>query len=298
MANVTDVVYRDMLVREGKPDVFWTEFVSCDGLLSNGRERLMPDLAFNETQRPIVAQFFTSKPDNMRECARMAKEMGFDGVDVNMGCPEKSIQKQGAGAACMKDPDNAVAVIEAAIEGADGLPISVKTRIGYNKDEIDTWIPVLLKTGIQALTIHLRTKKEMSKVPAHWERMSDIVELRNKLNPNILIIGNGDLLTKSHGREKVSDTGCDGVMIGRGLFHNYRLFSEKSSPTMEERVRAAIHHTQDFQKAFEGKKPFEIMKKHYKAYISGFPEASEKREQLFKANTYDEAISILQIFLK
>jgi tRNA-dihydrouridine synthase len=183
MADVTDCAFRKMIAQYGKPDVLWTEFVSSDGLCSPGREVLKRDLEYGEGERPIVAQLFTSHPEKMFEAAKLVKELGFDGLDINMGCPDKSVEKQGAGAAHMKDPERAKEVIKAAQEGASGIPVTVKTRIGYNKDEIDTWIPELLSCGLPVLTVHLRTRKEMSDVPAHWDLMKRVVELRNKLSP-------------------------------------------------------------------------------------------------------------------
>ncbi|MDP3956656.1 MAG: tRNA-dihydrouridine synthase family protein, partial [bacterium] len=207
LANVTDVVFREIIARHGKPDVFYTEFVSADGLCSKGREILLRDLKYTENQRPIVAQFFTSRPENMFKAASLARELGFDGVDINMGCPDRSVVKQGAGAALIKNPVLAKEIIVAAKEGARfprqgsgqarqaDLPVSVKTRIGFNKIEIDTWIPALLETGIAAVAVHLRTVKEMSKVPSHWETLKQIVEIRSALKKDTLIIGNGDAMT-------------------------------------------------------------------------------------------------------
>ena len=182
LANVTDVAFREIIAKYGRPDVFFTEFVSADGLCSKGREVLLRDLRYTENQRPIVAQFFGANPEHIKKCAELAVELGFDGVDINMGCPDKAVLKQGAGAALIKNPKLAAEIIEAAMEGARsassgqaGIPVSVKTRIGYNKIEIEEWVPMLLKTGIVALVLHLRTMKEMSKVPAHWEVLKRVV---------------------------------------------------------------------------------------------------------------------------
>src|SRR5690606_17007359 len=155
----------------GKPDIFWTEFVSADGLASIGREKLLIDFIYSKNERPIIAQIFGAKKDNIKETAKLCKELGFDGIDINMGCPDRAIEKQFCGSAMIKYPELAKEIIQSAREGAGGLPISVKTRIGYNKNEIETWIPTLLSQNISALTVHLRTRKEMSNVPAHWELM-------------------------------------------------------------------------------------------------------------------------------
>jgi tRNA-dihydrouridine synthase len=180
MADVTDRAFRALIAKYGKPDVIWTEFVSADGLFLGGKDALINDLAFSEIERPIVAQFFTNKPEMMRKAAELAVDLGFDGVDINMGCPDKSVEKQGAGAALIKNPKLAQEIILAAKAGAkkDGknLPVSVKTRIGYNKNELEAWLPALLETSPDVVTIHCRTRKEMSDAPARWEHIRRAVE--------------------------------------------------------------------------------------------------------------------------
>jgi tRNA-dihydrouridine synthase len=175
MANVTDSVFRALFAKYGKPDVTWTEFVSADGLISPGRKVLLKDLEYSEKERPIVAQLFTGHPDAMKKAAALAKKLKFDGVDINMGCPDRSVEKQGGGAAHIKDPKMAIKVLNAAREGAKGLPVSIKTRIGYNAYDT-SWIKTLFEQKLPALTVHLRTRKEMSNVPAHWELMPEIVK--------------------------------------------------------------------------------------------------------------------------
>ncbi len=191
MEDVTDFAFREMFARYAKPDILYTEFTSCDGLISAGREKVENDLLYSESQRPIVAQLFTSKPENMYKSCLIVKELGFDGVDINMGCPDKSIEKQMCGASLIKNKELAIELIDSV--NKVGLPVSVKTRIGYNKEEINTWIKTLLLKKPKALTIHLRTRKEMSKVPANWEHMKKIIEIRDEISPETLIIGNGDV---------------------------------------------------------------------------------------------------------
>jgi len=166
MDEVTDAAFRQILAKYGKPDVMWTEFVSCDGLCSRGRENLLIDLQYKNNERPIIVQIFGNDPDLFFATAQLLRKMKFDGIDINMGCPEKSICKNGKGAAMIKDPANARACIRATIEGG-GLPVSVKTRIGFSQDELDNWLPELLKEDLSAVVIHARTRKEMSKVPAN-----------------------------------------------------------------------------------------------------------------------------------
>lgn len=296
MANVTDVAFRAMFAKYGKPDVTWTEFVSADGLVSPGREVLLRDLEFSKVEKPIVAQLFTGHPDKMLEAAKLVKKLGFDGLDINMGCPDRSVEKQGGGATMIKDQKSALAVLEAAREGS-GLPVSIKTRIGYNKNEIKEWIQFLLKQKLPALTVHLRTRKEMSDVPAHWDFMSEIVKMRDELSPETLIIGNGDVASVVEAKIKIKETGCDGVMIGRGIFGNPWLFSEKiATPT--EKLKALVEHTKLFEKKLGDVKNFAVMKKHFKAYVSGWEGAKELRVKLMETENGREVDKVVKEYLK
>jgi len=330
MADVTDCAFRQIICKYGKPDVFWTEFVSADGLAHpDAREKLLIDLKFEKNEHPIVAQIFGSNADNIREAAKLCAELGFDGVDINMGCPDKSIEKQGAGASSMKDPAHAREIIRAAKEGAPNIPISVKTRIGYNKNEIETWIPEILKEGVAVLTVHLRTRKEMSLVPAHWDLMPSIVAIRDKIAPETLIIGNGDVLNLEDGKKKCLETGCDGAMLGRAIFGNPWLFSEQKSqehiskstnnfflkifsarpsrpaqgfsqyvPSISEKLRVMVEHTKLFEELLGKHKNFAIMKKHYKAYCNDFRGAKELRVKLMEAENSSEVEKVVNEFLK
>lgn len=299
LANVTDAAFRRIIAKYGKPDFIYTEFVSADGLLlahEEGRKKLLKDLEFDSSEKPIIAQFFTSTPKHMLEAAKLARELGFDGMDINMGCPDQSVLKQKAGAALMKDPKLARELIEAAKEGAGDLPVSVKTRLGFNKDELETWLPELLKAEPKHITLHLRTKKEMSKVAAHWDRAQRAVEIRDALNPKIPIFGNGDVRDLNDAREKVKETGVDGVMLGRAIFGNPWLFSEKV-PTLEEKLRVMVEHTRLFEELLGGIKSFSLMKKHYKAYVNGFEGAAELRGKLMEAVDAEEVAKITTNFL-
>ncbi len=288
MADVTDEAFRQIIAKHsrhgqvgGGPDVFWTEFVSADGLASGGREVLKRDLAYSHGEHPIVAQIFGSNPDNIFTAAKLCRELGFDGVDINMGCPDRSIEKQGAGAAHIKDPATAARVIAAAKAGTDGLPVSVKTRVGYNKIEIDTWIPFLLEQDLAALTVHARTRKEMSLVPARWEHVREAVKMRDKIGKATRIIGNGDVQDLVDAKKKALETGCDGVMLGRAIFGNPWLFdTNKDSLSIKEKLTVMVEHTKLFEECLGDIKSFAIMKKHYKAYVNGFDGAKELRMRL------------------
>lgn len=302
MADVTDAAFRQLITRYGKPDVMWTEFVSADGLASEqGREALLIDLKYSEAERPIVAQLFTSKPENMYKAAQLVKELGFDGLSINMGCPDKTIEKQGAGAALIKNPDRALEVIAAAKEGAGDLPVSIKTRLGYGKPEIEDWVPKLLSADIAALTMHGRTRKEMSKVPAHWDAIMRTVEIVRESGKQTLVIGNGDVKDLEDAQKKVKESGVDGVMLGRAIFGNPWLFDrgkDPSSITIQEKLEVMIEHTKLFEELLGEYKNFSIMKKHFKAYITGFDGAKELRIKLMEASSADEVEKVVGTFLR
>ena len=244
MADVTDAAFRRMIAKYsahrrkdgtvGGPDVMWTEFVSADGLMRatpEGKQKLMADLIYTAEERPIVAQLFSSNPEYMEQAAKLVMELGFDGIDINMGCPDRGIEKQGCGSAMIKNPERAKEIVLAAKRGAPTLPVSVKTRLGYNQDILEEWIPALLSVEPAVITVHARTRKEMSKVPARWERVKRAVEIRDvvqneewqKQHPEkhkTLIFGNGDVRSYADAEAKVRETGADGAMIGRAIFGN------------------------------------------------------------------------------
>ena len=197
--------------------------------LQKGKDKLLIDLKYSKKEHPIVAQLFGSHPENMRKAAEIVADLGYDGIDINMGCPDRAIEKQGAGAAHIKKPKLAREIIRAAIDGANGLPVSVKTRIGYNKDETETWIPEIISEDISAITIHARTRKELSKALANWERVKRVVEIVKKSGKEILVIGNGDVLNLEDGILKAKESGADGVMLGRAIFGNPWLFNSEKN---------------------------------------------------------------------
>jgi nifR3 family TIM-barrel protein len=307
MADVTDAAFRRVIAKYGKPDVMWTEFVSADGLVrapEEGRKKLLRDLLYSEPERPIIAQFFTSNPEYMKQAAKLAVELGFDGVDINMGCPDKSIEKQGAGAALIKTPKIAREVIKAAQEGVkeagSDIPVSVKTRIGFNTNELETWLPELLAENPAVITVHARTRKEMSKVPARWEHVKRAVEIRNELKKETLIFGNGDVVDLEDAHIKVKETGADGIMLGRAIFGNPYLFNKEKKMadlSIAERLGIMVEHTKLFNTLLGDIKSFAIMKKHYKAYIQGFDGAAELRNELMNTGSVTEVEAVIDSFL-
>ena len=311
MADVTDAAFRQIIAKYGKPDVMFTEFVSTDGLCSRGQKNLLIDLKYSPKERPIVAQIFGDKSENFFKTAKLLKKLGFDGIDINMGCPQKNIVKQGSCSALIKNPKLAQECILATMKGAPDLPVSVKTRIGYYQDELDTWLPALLETKPAAITIHARTAKEMSLMPAHWDKIKKAIEIRNNLKSETLILGNGDVKTIQEAKQKVEETGCDGVMIGRGIFGNPWLFNKKrkseivsaeggstSGGKKEKKIEVMLEHAQLYHKIFGKKKNFEIMKKHFKAYVSGFDGAKELRTRLMLCHNLKEVKQVIKEYKK
>jgi len=315
MADVTDAAFRRIICKYGKPDVFWTEFVSADGLVSERRKVLKNNLIFSKKparphdksgaggEKPIVAQLFSANPIKMRQASKYVASLGFDGIDINMGCPDKSIEKQCAGATMMKNPEKAREIIQAVKNGIKDakkkISVSVKTRIGYNKNQINEWIPFLLKQDIDALVIHARTRKEMSKVPARWEYVREVVEIRNRMRVKTKIIGNGDVRNIKHGRKLAKETGCDGIMIGRAIFGNPWLFSRsEKSHSIKQKLKVMLEHTKLFEKILGRHKNFAVMKKHFKAYVNGFNGAKELRMELMETKSSKEIEAIINKFLK
>ena len=308
MYDVTDAPFRKIIAKYSKKGkngvdyVTFTEFVSADGLCSDkGKTKLLKHLKFSGMERPIVAQIFGANPDNIREAAKLIQKLGFDGVDINMGCPDKAVIKQGAGAALIKNPKLARDIIAAAQAGADKIPVSVKTRIGYDKINTEKWVSALLEAKLAAITIHGRTKKEMSLAPAHWDEIKKAVELAKKIpkKQRPLIIGNGDITSIKDGEEKIADCGADGIMIGRGIFGKPWLFSGKKDFNLNKKIEILLDNVKLFEKIYKSNhknklKNFDVMKKHFKAYIAGFKDAKELRIKLMEARNASETEKIIR----
>jgi len=299
MEDVTDVAFRTLIAKKsdrGIPRVLYTEFTSADGLAradEAGQRKLRKKLAFGKEERPIVAQLFTANPEYMESGARLCREMGFDGFDINMGCPVNEVVRQMCGAALIKDPRLARELIRAAKKGAGDMPVSVKTRVGFNENELASWLPELLAEDPAAVIIHARTRKDMSEVPARWEHVAQAVAIRDSLGSEALIVGNGDVVDLADARRKAGESGADGVMIGRGVFGNPWLFSDGPDATPEEKRRALIEHIGLFQEHLSGFVNEAVMKRHFKAYIGGWDGAKELRVQLMESRDLDHAKSIL-----
>jgi nifR3 family TIM-barrel protein len=304
MDDVTDAAFRRLIARFSGPTiprVMYSEFTTADGLLlasADGQKKLRRKLMFEGAERPIVAQLFTSFPERMEAAAAICRELDFDGLDINMGCPDRAVEKSGAGAALIRNPENARALIKAAKKGFGG-PVSVKTRIGYNKDELATWLPELLAEEPAAVTVHARTRKEMSDVPARWEHVAHAVAIRDSFGSSARIIGNGDVRDLDDARAKAAETGCDGVMLGRAIFGNPWLFSDrKVAPSPQERIEALLSHITLFEELLADTTSYATMKKHYKSYLSGWRGARELRARLMETESAAEARAILELELR
>jgi nifR3 family TIM-barrel protein len=301
MDDVTDSAFRRLVTEVAAPDLFFTEFANVDGLFSVGNKTVMRKLYFTATERPLIAQIWGNRPENYEKAAKMLVQMGYDGIDINMGCPERSVMKKGSCAALINNPNLAKELIDAAKQGAQGkVPVSVKTRIGTNTIVTEDWAGFLLQQDIAALTIHGRTAKEMSAVPAHWDEIGKVVRLRNTMGKDTVIIGNGDVRSMVEAQEKVAQFSVDGVMIGRGIFENVWVFdSEKGHEAVPvaERMKLLLRHMELFEETWQGQKNFQILKKFFKIYVKGFENASEVRMQLMEAKTPEEVRERLKTYL-
>jgi len=285
MSDVTDTAFRRLITSLGKPHILMTEFVSVDGLCSRGRTNLMKLLWYDESERPIVAQIFGRNPEHFYRTAQFLRNEGFDGIDINMGCPVKVVTKTGCGASLIKEPELAKEVIQATIDGAGGLPVSVKTRIGYDESVTEEWVGHLLVAKPAVITLHLRTAKEMSKVDARWEEITKAVALVK--GTGTLLLGNGDVRDLDHADRLVKETGIDGVMFGRAIFGHPWLFNRerpRESITLDEKLDAMLTHAQLYDEIFSGHKSFLLMRKHLLAYANGFRGAREFRVRLQQVN--------------
>lgn len=277
MEDVSDTVFRQMLLRYGRPDIFFTEFTSVEGMFSPGKEFVESRLKYSKKERPIIAQIWGSKPENFYNASKYIVSLGFDGIDINMGCPKRDVVKDGLCAGLIENHEKAHEIIRATQEGAGNLPVSVKTRIGINKIVTEEWIGFLLGEGLDAIIVHARTVKEMSAVPAHWDEIRKVVELRDKMKKKTIIVGNGDVTTRDAGEKRIAETGADGVMIGRGILNDITVFNKNTvSLTPEKRVEMFKVHQDLFYKTWKKR----LSSKFIKMYIKDFVGASAIREKL------------------
>jgi tRNA-dihydrouridine synthase len=298
MYDVTDTVFRQIITGCAAPDLFMTEFVNVDGLQSPGRHNIDFRLKFSSREKPIIAQIWGQRPENFYKTARELVDMGFDGVDINMGCPDKAVVKNGCCIALANNRPKAAEIIRVTKRAVAGkVPISVKTRLGFRGIDL-SWIEFLLKQNINMLIVHLRTRKEMSKVPAHWEAMGKIMELRDKIAPKTLVVGNGDVMNRRAGEELAKKYKVDGIMIGRSVFRDPFAFAEHSpweNWSREQKIALFCRHVELFIKIWgRDTRPLAPLNKFCKIYINGFDGAKEIRTELMSSRTTNELSQTLR----
>jgi tRNA-dihydrouridine synthase len=297
MDDVTDVVFRQLVNEVAPPDVYMTEFVSIDGLNSPGREATMERLRIAPgSGGNLIAQIWGNDPELYYKSAGDVADMGFAGIDINMGCPEKGIVARGCCGGLIGRNDIVADIIAAVKAGAPDLPVSVKTRIGQREIVTEDWAGFLLTQNIAALTIHGRTVREMSNVPAHWDEIAKVAKLRDQLAPDTVIIGNGDIESRAQGLELAATTGVDGLMVGRGIFHDPFIFDpEKATHDPAERLKILLRHV-DLYEEWGSTKSFQTLKKFFKIYVNTWPGAAELRAELMECTTPAEVRGILATY--
>ncbi|MCM0450728.1 tRNA-dihydrouridine synthase [Staphylococcus aureus] len=298
MEDVTDIVFRHVVSEAARPDVFFTEFTNTESFCHpEGIHSVRGRLTFSEDEQPMVAHIWGDKPEQFRETSIQLAKMGFKGIDLNMGCPVANVAKKGKGSGLILRPDVAAEIIQATKTG--GLPVSVKTRLGYYEiDEWKDWLKHVFEQDIANLSIHLRTRKEMSKVDAHWELIEAIKNLRDEIAPNTLLTINGDIPDRKTGIELAEKYGIDGVMIGRGIFHNPFAFEkEPREHTSKELLDLLRLHLSLFNKYEKDEiRQFKSLRRFFKIYVRGIRGASELRHQLMNTQSIAEARALLDEF--
>lgn len=293
MEDVTDTVFRQLLEKFGKPPLQFTEFVNVHGIYSHSRD--IKRLEYTDSEKPLILQIWGIEPELYYQAAEFAVALGYDGVDINMGCPQKKIVKKGACSALINNRTLAKEIIQATLDGTQGkIPVSVKTRIGFDQIVSQSWAEDLLKFPISALTVHGRTSKQMSAVPANWNEIAQFVEVRDSLGSETLILGNGDVLSLEEAKNLVEQYKVDGVMIGRGIFQNPWLFSGKEAPTSKiDKLAALEAHIRLWKTTWQSERDFNKLKRFFKIYCNGFDGASQLRSDLMEAVSSDQALKII-----
>lgn len=301
MEDVTDTVFREVVMgmaTPGKLQVVFTEFTSVEGMNHPvGRERVSERLIVNNSERAmlkrmgikLVAQIWGRNPEIYSKIAKYISEnYDFDGIDINMGCPVKKVFKIGACSALIGEPELAKEIVLATKEATD-LPVSVKTRTGIKEHQTEEWISELLSVNPAAIILHGRTQRMQSEGDASWEEIRKAVQLRNQQNPSIPFHGNGDVFSYERGLKRIEESGVDGIMIGRGIFHNPWFFDTgKTEISKDERIERLVQHTKLFEQTWGGIKNFNILKRFYKIYLNSFPGAAKLRADLMEVKDYQD----------
>jgi len=300
MEDVTDVVFRHVVSKAGRPDVFFTEFTNTESFCHpEGMKSVRGRLAFTPDEQPIVAHIWGDKPQYFSQMSIGMAELGFKGIDINMGCPVPNVATRGKGSGLILQPELAAEIIQASKAG--GLPVSVKTRLGfYEVDEWKEWLTHILKQDIANLSIHLRTRNELSQVDAHWELIPEIKKLRDEIAPHTLLTINGDIPDRQKGLELAELYGVDGIMIGRGIFKNPFAFEKEPREHSSEEHLDLLRLQLDLQDQYAEILPrsMSALQRFFKIYVKGFRGASELRNGLMQTKTTDEARVLLDSFME
>ncbi|MBN2806287.1 MAG: tRNA-dihydrouridine synthase [Prolixibacteraceae bacterium] len=310
MEDVTDTVFREIVMRVSDPGrlhVIYTEFTNVDGMNHPvGRERVGERLIVNASEKhllrklniKLVAQVWGKDPEIFNKIVKEISDSGeFDGIDINMGCPVRNVVKNGCCSALIGTPKLAQEIMLASKE-ASSLPVSVKTRIGLGKPVSEEWIGTLAATHPAAIILHGRTQKQQSDGQADWNQIALGARIAKQVDPEISFLGNGDVMSYDEGLEKTSKYGLDGVMIGRGIFSNPWFFANNDleQRSESERIELLLQHTKLYYETWGGSKNFNILKRFFKIYISGFQDASVLRHQLMQTNKFDELAGVIDQF--
>ena len=288
MEDVTDTVFRQMVCKLGRPDLFYTEFMNVDGFCSEGKEAVMHRLKFSDIEKPVIVQLWGLEPEYYVKTVEYVKSLNPDGIDINMGCSVRNVLSHGAGSGLIQTPTLAKEIIDAVKSVAGNIPVSVKTRLGYDSVITEEWISFLLEQNLSALTVHGRISKEGYSKPSKWDEIGKVSKLRDEISPDTLVIGNGDIQTKEDGEKLVDKYGLDGYMVGRGIMHNPWLFSEKEEVSPKERLNTLLEHINLFGKTWGESKPLYTQRKYIKMYVNNFDGANDIRKELMLINDIEE----------
>ncbi len=296
--GVTDYVFREIIAGTAKPNVLFTEFTSTDALFSKGFDKTIGRFKYSENQRYIVAQIWGTDPEKFYKAGQLLKDLKFDGIDINMGCPDRNVMKCGSGSAHMNNPGLVSELIRALKEGSGGLPVSIKTRLGIKSLLTGTWIKFLLEQDLAALTIHGRTATELSKTPVHWDEIQKAVQIRNEIAPQTLLIANGGIMNLEEGRGKASKYGVDGIMMGKAIFSDPWVFEKiPQKHTNKEHLELLLKHTKMFTEEYPEKHKFNVIKKFFKIYVKSFRGSNKLKIALMETKNYQEVEGIIKSYL-
>ncbi|MFC1627116.1 tRNA dihydrouridine synthase [Patescibacteria group bacterium] len=298
MDGVTDSAFRQLFLKTGKPDLMFTEFTNVQSIFSHDQISYDQRLSFTKPEKPLIAQIWGLIPELYEQAAKLLVKLGFDGIDINLGCPDKNVIKKGACSALINNKPLVKQIIQATQAGANGqIPVSAKIRIGFDKIDTENWASFLLKLNLDALIVHGRTTKQLSKTPNNWQEIAKVVKLRDQLSPNTIIIGNGDVLDLQTALKLVKQHNLDGIMIGRGALKDPYVFSKNKTikdKSKQEKIDLLLTHLNLFDKTWGNQKPFHVLKRFFKIYISGFKGALALRIKLMETKTKQQAIKLLK----